>query len=182
MAGSIRYALGPVSYAAEGGVLPAGALDWKMEPEAVTAQYDDARGKETLTMLMFPTPTIAQNATKAIGADVPKLKGSARVRQSGTLVLLATGSFSGDAAAQMVGGIHLSVMTFNQDVHPAFKVVAAQTFTLLENIAVLSGVLCSGAVLLGLFLGFGTGVVPGAAGEAGGGGGRVFEPAPGSAE
>lgn len=154
--GSIRYALGPVSYAAEGGVLPAGSLDWKMEPEAVTAQYDDARGKETLTLLLFPTPTIAEGAAKAIRDEVPELKGgSARLQQRGTLVALATGSFAGDAAAQMVGGVHLTVMTFNQDVHPAFKVVAAQTFTLLENIAVLSGVLCSGAVLLGLFLGFG---------------------------
>ena len=55
----------------------------------------------------------------------------------------------------MVKGIRLSRMTFNQDVHPPFKVVAAQTFTLLENILVLSGVLGSGAVLLGLFLGLG---------------------------
>ncbi|MGA8937752.1 MAG: DUF6599 family protein, partial [Acidobacteriaceae bacterium] len=153
--GSIRYALGPVSYAAEGGVLPPGSLDWKMEVEAVTAQYDDSRGRETLTLLLFPTPTIAESAAKVIRSKVPELKGSARLQQRGTLVALATGSFAGDAAAQMVGGVHLTVMTFNQDVHPAFKVVAAQTFTLLENIAVLSGVLCSGAVLLGLFLGFG---------------------------
>ncbi len=69
--------------------------------------------------------------------------------------MLATGSFAGDAAQQMVKGVHLSVMTFNQDVHPPFKVVAAQTFTLLENILVLSGVLGAGAVLLGLFLGLG---------------------------
>jgi len=33
--------------------------------------------------------------------------------------------------------------------------VAAQTFSLLENIAILSGVLGAGAVLLGFFLGFG---------------------------
>lgn len=155
VAGSLRYALGPVSYAAEGGVLPAGSLDWKMEPEAVTAQYDDERGKETLTLLQFPTPTIAQNAAKVIRGEVPELKGSARLEQKGTLVSLAEGSFAGGAAEEMVKGIHLSVLTFNQDVHPAFKVVAAQTFSLLENIAILSGVLGAGAVLLGLFLGLG---------------------------
>jgi hypothetical protein len=154
--GSLRYALGPVSYAAEGGVLPAASLNWKMEPEAVTAQYDDERGRETLTLLLYPTPTIAQNAAKTIQGEVPQLKnGSARLRQDGALVLLATGSFAGDAAQQMITKIHLSRMTFNQDAHPPFKVVAAQTFTLLENIAVLSGVLGAGAVLLGLFLGFG---------------------------
>jgi hypothetical protein len=156
VAGSLRYALGPESYAAEGGVLPAASLNWKMEPEAVTVRYDDARGKETLTLLLYPTPTIAENAKKTIEGEVPQLKdGSARLRQDGALVLLATGSFAGDAAQQMMAGIHLSRMTFNQDAHPPFKVVAAQTFTLLENIAVLSGVLGAGAVLLGLFLGFG---------------------------
>ena len=156
VAGSLRYALGPVSYAAEGGALPAASVGWDKEPEAVTAQYDDERGRETLTLLLYPTPTIAQNEAKAMASELPDLKGgSARVQQKGTLLMLATGSFAGDAAQQMLAGIHLSEMTFNQDVHPPFKVVAAQTFTLLENIAILSGVLGAGAVLLGLFLGFG---------------------------
>jgi hypothetical protein len=154
--GSLRYALGPVGYAAEGGVLPAASLNWAKEPEAVTVRYDDARGQETLTLVLYPTPTIAKDAAKEIGAQVPALKtGGARLRQDGSLVLLATGTFSGDAAQQMVAGVHLSQMTFNQDAHPAFKVVAAQTFSLLENITILSGVLCAAAVLLGLFLGFG---------------------------
>ncbi len=152
---SLRYALGPATYAAEGGVLPAESLDWKMEPEAVTARYDDTRGKETLTLLMYPTPTIAVNAAKMIRQEVPELKASTLLRQSGSLVVLATGSFPGDAAEQMVKGVHLSQMTFNQDVQPPFKVVAAQTFTLLENIAILSGILCTATVLLGLFLGLG---------------------------
>jgi len=154
--GSLRYALGPVSYAAQGGVLPAGSLNWKMEPEAVTAQYDDERGQETLTMLRYPTPTLAKEAAKAVQGEVPGLlSGGARLRQDGTLVLLATGTFAGDAAQQMIAGIHLSQMTFDQDAHPPFKVVAAQTFTLLENITILSAVLGAGAVMLGLFLGFG---------------------------
>ena len=154
--GSLRYALGPVSYAAQGGVLPAGSLNWKMEPEAVTAQYDDERGQETLTMLRYPTPTLAKEAAKAVQGEVPGLlSGGARLRQDGTLVLLATGTFAGNAAQQMIAGIHLSQMTFDQDAHPPFKVVAAQTFTLLENITILSAVLGAGAVMLGLFLGFG---------------------------
>ena len=154
--GSLRYALGAVSYAAEGGVLPAASLNWKMEPEAVTAKYDDERGNETLTVLMYPTPTLAKEEAKTIQGEVPELKsGKARLRQEGSLVMLAEGSFTGDAAQQMVTGIHLSQMTFDQDAHPPFKVVAAQTFTLLENITILSCVLGAGAVLLGLFLGFG---------------------------
>jgi hypothetical protein len=156
--GSVRYALGPVSYAAEGGVLPANSLGWDKEAEAVTALYDDARGKETLTVLLYPTPTIAENITKTIQSELPRTGpnfGMARVRREGTLVVLATGSFSGDEAQRMVENIHLREMTFDQNVQPPFQVVAGQTFTLLENIAILSGILIAGTVLLGLFLGFG---------------------------
>ncbi len=155
VAGSLRYALGPVSYAAAGGVLPPGLLDWTMEPEVVTARYDDARGKEILTLILYPTPSIAQRAAKAIAFQMPRPKTNTRLQQQGMLVALATGSFSGAEAEQMVKGVHLSELAFNQDAHPPFKVVAAQAFTLLENIAILSGVLGAAAVLLGLFLGFG---------------------------
>jgi hypothetical protein len=103
VAGSLRYALGPVGYAAEGGVLPAASLAWKGEPEAVTAQYDDERGKESLTIVIYPTPTLAEEAQKTFQGEVPELKGgTARLRRDGTLVMLAKGSFSGDAAQQMV--------------------------------------------------------------------------------
>ncbi len=82
--GSLRYALGPVSYAAQGGVLPAASLNWKMEPEAVTTRYDDERGKETLTMVMYPTPTLAQEAAKTVQGEVPELKtGGARCGRRG---------------------------------------------------------------------------------------------------
>jgi hypothetical protein len=158
VAGSLRYALGPVSYVGEGGVLPASSLGWDKEPEAVTALYDDARGKETLTALLYPTPTIAGNVAKTIQDELPKLGGSvgaAKMRREGPLVVVAEGSFPGDEAQRMVENVHLSEMTFNQDVQPTFHTVAAQTFSLLTNIAILSGVLMAGAVLLGLFLGVG---------------------------
>lgn len=160
--GSVRYALGPVSYAAEGGVLPVNSLGWDKEAEAVTALYDDARGKETLTLLLYPTPTIAESITKAIQDEVAQMGaepganfGTAKVRREGPLVLLASGSFSGDEAQRMVENIHLKEMAFNQDVKPPFHVMAAQTFSLLTNIGILSGVLMAAAVLLGLFLGVG---------------------------
>jgi len=159
VAGSLRYALGPVTYSAEGGVLAAGSIGWDKEPEAVTALYDDARGKETLTLLLYPTPTIAGNFAKSIGGELPgigaKLGGTAKVRREGPLVVLAAGSFSGDEAQRMVENVHLREITFNQDVQPTFHIAAVQTFSLLTNIAILSGVLCSAAVLLGVFLGFG---------------------------
>jgi hypothetical protein len=157
--GSGRYALGPVTYGIEGGVLADGSIGWDKEPEAVTAQYDDARGKETLTLLLYPTPTIAASFTKSVQGELPamgaKWGGTAKVRREGPLVALAAGSFSGDEAQRMVENIHLRELTFNQDVQPTFHIAAVQTFSLLTNIAILSGVLGAAAVLLGLFLGFG---------------------------
>jgi hypothetical protein len=157
--GSVRYALGPVTYAAEGGVLAASSVGWEKEPEAATALYDDARGKETLTMLLYPTPTIAGNFAKSVEGELgelgAKLGGTAKVRREGPLVILAAGSFSGEETQRLVENIHLREITFNQDVQPTFHIAAVQTFSLLTNIAILSGVLCSAAVLLGLFLGFG---------------------------
>ena len=162
VAGSVRYALGPATYAAEGGVLRASSLEWEKEPEVVTARYEDARGKETLTALLYPTPAIAATVTKTIEAELPEVgarlgvsPGAARVRREGPMVLLAAGSFAADEAQRMVENVHLRQMTFNQDVQPTFHIAAVQTFSLLTNIAILSGVLMAAAVLLGLFLGVG---------------------------
>jgi hypothetical protein len=156
--GSVRYALGPQSYTLEGGVLPPVSLDWNRDLEAVTAQYDDARGKETLTLLLYPTPTIAESSAKTVEGDARAMQSSGQivaVHREGVLLMVASGSFPVAAATQMLAGIHLKEMTFNQDVQPAFPVVAKQTFSLLTNIAILSGILMAAAVLLGLFLGVG---------------------------
>jgi len=159
VAGSLRYALGPATYAAEGGVLPAHSLGWEKSAEAVTAQYDDRRGKETLTLLLYPTPMIAGSFAKAIkdglGGQGPSFA-QARVRREGELVALASGSFSGDDAERLVDDAHLrQEVSFDKDVQPVFHTEVQKTASLLMSIAILSGVLMGAAVLLGLFLGVG---------------------------
>jgi hypothetical protein len=152
--GSVRYALGASSYAAEGGVLPARSLGWEKSAEAVTAQYDDKRGKETLTVLLYPTPTIAGSFAKAV-AEMSASKGG-KVRREGELVLLAEGSFSGDEAQRMIENIHLKQMlSFDKDMPPVFQVEVVKTYSLLTNILVLTGIMGLAAVLLGVFLGGG---------------------------
>lgn len=156
--GSVRYALGPQSYISEGGVLAPDSLGWSRDLEAVTAHYDGDQGRETLTLLLYPTPTIAEEFARTIDSDVKALQASGQtvaVHREGVLLMVASGSLPLAAAGQMLSGIHLKEMTFNQDVQPAFPVVAKQTFSLLTNIAILSGVLMAAAVLLGLFLGVG---------------------------
>jgi hypothetical protein len=158
VAGSVRYALGPVTYAGEGGVLPPNSIGWDKEPEVVTALYEDGRGRETVTLLLYPTPTIAGNFAKAIQDELPQVSarlGNTRLRREGPLVVVAAGSFTENEAQRTVENVHLREMTFNQDVQPTFHIAAVQTYSLLTNIAILSGVLMLGAVLLGLFLGVG---------------------------
>jgi hypothetical protein len=159
VAGSVRYALGAETYQAEGGVLPAHSLGWEKSAEAVTAQYDDKRGKETLTMLLYPTPMIAGSFTKSIkdglGQMGPGMVG-AQVRREGELVLLASGSFTPEQTQHLLENIHLKQeLSFDKDVQPVFHTEVAKTYSLLTSISVLAGVLMLAAVLLGLFLGGG---------------------------
>jgi hypothetical protein len=159
VAGSVRYALGASSYAAEGGVLPAQSLGWEKSAEAVTAQYDDRRGKETLTVLLYPTPTIAGDIHKKIlayTANPPESAGAVRSRREGEVVMLAEGSFSPDEAQRMIENIHLKQeLSFDRDMPPVFQAEVQKTYSLLTNLAVLTGLLMAAAVLLGLFLGGG---------------------------
>jgi hypothetical protein len=159
VAGSVRYALGPASYQAEGGVLPAQSLGWDKSAEAVTAQYDDRRGKETLTVLLYPTPMIAGTFTRAIEDGLGRMGpgfAQARVKRQGELVALASGSFSAEDAAALAAGVRLrQEVSFDKDVQPVFHTEVQKTASLLVSIAILSGVLMGAAVLLGLFLGVG---------------------------
>jgi hypothetical protein len=163
VAGRVRYALGPASYQAEGGVLPAQSLQWEKSAEAVTAEFADKRGEETLTILLYPTPTIAGAIASSIQGEMaylgPRLA-NARLRREGPMVLLASGTFAPDQAQQMVENIHLrQQLSFDRDIQPTTHQQIIQTYSLLTNIAILAGVLMLAAVLLGLFLGGGRAAV-----------------------
>jgi hypothetical protein len=157
--GGLRYALGPETYAAEGGVLSAHSLGWDKNVEAVTALYDDKRGKETLTLLVYPTPAIAGEFAKTIHDSAPKMGpafAGAKVRRDGPLVILANGTFAAEDAQRLVDKIHLrEIVATDSDMHPLFRTEAVKTYSLLANIAILAGVMMTAAVLLGLFLGVG---------------------------
>lgn len=159
VAGSVRYAAGPATYAAEGGVLPAQSLGWEKSGEAVTAKYDDKRGQETLTILIYPTPAIAGNFTRLVESEAAGLEPSfanAKVRREGELVMLANGTFLPDEAQKMIENIHMhQELSFDKDVQPVFHTEVQKTFSLLQAIALLFAVLGGTAVALGLILGFG---------------------------
>lgn len=161
--GSVRYALGPESYAAEGGVLPAQSLGWDKSAEAITAQYSGKGGKETLTLLLYPTPTIAGNYTHKIEEQVknggPGLA-SGQVRREAELVMLANGALPAADTQKFLAGIHMhQVLSFDKDVQPVFEVEVHKTASLLTQIVIFCVVLGTAAILLGLFLGFGRAAV-----------------------
>lgn len=159
VAGSLRYALGPATYAAEGGVLPANSLGWDKSAEAVSATYATKHGRETLTLLLYPTPQIAKALEHQLSGGVAGLGpafSNAKVRRENEMVMVASGSLPAEEAQAMLAGVHLKQeVTIDRDMPPVFHAEVQRTFSLLTNIAILSGVLMGGAVLLGLFLGGG---------------------------
>jgi hypothetical protein len=154
-ASSIRYALGPIGYQAMGGVLPAGILGWDKSAEVATADY---RGDGRLTLLLYPTPQIAGDRgraiEKAINAAGSHNFGTVKMRRVGPLVGVTSGHLSPERAEVLVQQLHLSeFVTFDQKLPLDFHVEVHKTATLLENIAIFSGILGGAAILLGLFLG-----------------------------
>ncbi len=157
--GSLRYALGAAGYAAEEGVLPANSIGWDKSAEAVTVKYDDKRGNETLTVLLYPTPTIAAAHAKAI-KDQFGDTGTARVRREGEVVALATGSFAAEDAQKLVESVHLrQELSLDKELGLTPHEQVAQGYSLLKSILVLAIFLISAAVVVGLFLGGGRAAV-----------------------
>lgn len=161
--GSLRYALGERSYMVQGGVLPASGLGWDKDAEAVTAKYSDRRGAETLTLLLYPTPTIAgphlRNVESQLSGLGPSFR-NAKARREGSMVVVADGSFSPDAAQALVENIHLHQIASTDKAMVTPDVVETRkTFGLLANVIIFSGVLFAAAVLLALFLGGGRAIV-----------------------
>jgi len=155
-AGSVRYALGPESYKAEGGILPPDLLAWDKSAEVVTAKY---AGGGVLTLLLYPTPQIAGDRGRAIEANINANRsafGTVKLRREGPMVLLATGGFSAMQEKELVEQIHLPVqVTWDKKMPLEFHAEVGKTYSLLTSIATFCAVGALAAVILGLFLGGG---------------------------
>lgn len=153
---TLRYALGPVGYQAMGGVLPGDIVGFDQSAEAVMARY---KGQGLLTLLLYPTPQIAGNHGREIVAEMNRqgaAAGTVKLRREGPLVAMTTGSWSPEAAQQMVEESHMrAILTVNKTPPPEFKTEVRKTVSLLTSIAILSGLLALAAIILGLFFGFG---------------------------
>ena len=145
-AASVRYAIGPAAYAQMGGTVPASAIDFSQDAEAVTGQY----GAQTLTLILYPTPQIAEAHLKAMQGAAqagPGIGGLAK--RSGPLLAVVSG---GDQ--KLLDAVHFNdLVTIN---HPeGYVSEGAKMYRLLFGITMLTTMLVLAAVLLGLFLGGG---------------------------
>ncbi len=155
-ADSVKYALGPVSYKAMGGILPGEIIGFDKAAEVATAKY---AGQGELTLLLYPTPQIAAEHGRAIEAEIHRIgtpAGTVMLRREGPLVLMTAGAWGADEAKRMVEGIHLrNELTWNKPMPLQFHTEVLKTYSLLTSIAIFCGVGALAAVILGLFLGGG---------------------------
>jgi hypothetical protein len=161
-----HYALGPVSYAGSGGMLPAELVGFDRGAEAVTANYTLRSGVATLTLIDYPTPQMAAaqetrirdyiKAGKQAQPAWPKPladsdMASLEVRRSGPLVALVSGDAIPEESHKLLGLVHYEseLMSIPQ---PTVSEVL-KTGKLLMGIAVFVIIGASAAILLGFFLG-----------------------------
>ena len=157
---SIKYALGPAAYAAEGGALPPQSAGFDKSAEIVTAKY---KGQGTLTLALYPTPQIAGEHSRAAQSDLKNRgadAGTVLLRREGPLVIFTTGAWKPDAAKAMVEGIHLrQELSFDKPMPHEFHSEVQKTYTLLQSIAMFCVVGALAAIFLGLFLGGGRALI-----------------------
>jgi len=167
-----HYALGPVSYAGAGGVLPPDLVGFDRGAEAVTATYALRSGPATLTIIDYPTPQMAAAQESKIRAYVKAGRqtgngaqpawskpladsdqASLEVRRSGPLVALVSGDAIPEESHKLLATVHYeSDMT---SIPQPTESDISKTSRLLLGITALVIVGASAAILLGLFLGGG---------------------------
>ncbi len=158
----LRYALGPVSYKAMGGVLPPEILGWNKSVEVGIAPYNGRGGHGTLTLLMYPTPQIAGDCGRTIelavnhkiARDGPAAFGTVKLKRLGPLVEMTQGGFTPEQALALLASVNLNEeVTFDKPIQPEFHAEVRKTYTLLQSIAIFCGVGTLAAIVLGVFLG-----------------------------
>lgn len=173
---TLRYAVGPLAYQQGGGVLPPALVDFGRSAETVTAQYNAMNGMGTLTIINYPTPEIAIDRERAIqqyfaaarkaeqsgaaasgeNAWTPALMHSdpaaIQSRRSGPLVVVTSGSFSGEDAHQVLEHVHYEVnVTLNN--HTNYRSDSSIVAQLFLDVAFMVGIFALIAIVAAISLG-----------------------------
>lgn len=151
---SVRYAIGPAAYQQMGGALPADAIGFSEDAEAVTATYGAANARGTLTLILYPTPQIAAAHRKTI--DALAQSSALMTKQSGPLVAVVSRGYP--QAQKLLDAVRFKdLVIMNRP--EGYVNEAARVAQLLLGIAALTGILIVASLLVALFLGGGRALV-----------------------
>ncbi len=163
---SLRYAVGPLTYAAGGGQIPASVIDFSKSPEILTSRYSGRSGHGLLTTIFYPTPAIAGDRMRAMQAAIKDrslpaafLSGAPQAARSGPIVALASSGFSAKEATKIAESVkYQAAITWNkpEGYMDQFKITNAASA--MVQIIIFVIVMCGAALVLGIVLGGGRAV------------------------
>jgi hypothetical protein len=153
---TIRYAVGPVTFAKLDSLVPASAIDFTKSPEIIRAHYFGKPGSGVLQIIYFPTPQIAAGRGRAIEAAL-KSNDAAAVKRVGPMVAVATGFTKKQAQAMVESVRYDAQVTFN---HPEGYInPVQQTASVLVKIMLFVFLMTFAALILGIFFGGGRALI-----------------------
>jgi hypothetical protein len=161
---SLRYAVGPLTYAAQGGLLPAAVIDFGKSPEILTSQYGGMRtGNGVLTTIFYPTPQIAADRMRAVEAAIKDgglpasfMRGEPQVARSGPIVVLASSGFTAKQAEKLVKGVKYQAdITWNKPEGYMEQFKVSNAAGIIAQIMVFVFVMVGAALALGIVFGGG---------------------------
>lgn len=161
---SLHYAVGQDTYAASGGQIPGSVLDFSKSPEILLAHYQSSKtGTGQLTMIFYPTPTIAGDRMRAIEKAIADrqlpavfLAGSPQVARSGPIVAIASNGFTAAQGRKLVDGVkYQASISWDkpEGIMDQFKITAAAS--IMVQIIIFVCVMCGAALALGIVFGGG---------------------------
>ena len=160
---SLRYAVGPLTYAAGGGQLLASVIDFSKSPELLTSHYSGRAGRGVLTTIFYPTPAIAGDRMRAMqaalkGGTLPETftAGSPQAARSGPIVALASSGFTAKEASKIVNGVkYEAAITWNKPEGYMEQFKVSNAASVMVQIMIFVLVMCGAALVLGIVFGGG---------------------------
>jgi len=161
---NMRYAVGGLTYAAEGGQIPAATLDFSKSPEILTARYSGGKsGRGLLTLIFYPTPTIAGDRMRAIQKAIDDktlpadmLQGEPKVARSGPIVAIASSGFTARQADKIANGVkYQASISWNKPEGYMEQFKVSNAASVMVQIMIFVIVMCGAALALGIVFGGG---------------------------
>jgi hypothetical protein len=156
-----KYAMGPEALDLFSSPVSLAAVDFAASPEVTLGRYASPEGEEILMLIYYPTPQLAAEHLRRIGAahgvqfqagvsGVQHL-GEIYAKRTGPIIAIASGPLSeGDAKSLLAAVNYEAKVTWNERTD---NQAVRDLYTLLKNIVLLCGVLGGFAIVAGIAFG-----------------------------